>query len=139
VTLTLKEFRERTLTGASEREIVVSDFDETKEILEATGLTFATFQESRRETWKYNEVEIVLDEWPWLNPYIEVEGPSEETVQKVAGELGFSWDDAIFGATNSAYAAQYPDGRDSRNLIDIPEIRFGAPLPDVFKPLDEKA
>jgi adenylate cyclase class 2 len=138
VTLTLKEFREKTVTGASEREIIVSDFDETREILEAVGLKFATFQESKRETWHLGDVEVVLDEWPWLDPYIEIEGDNEESLKRVAAKLGFDWSDAVFGATNSAYAAQYPDGRDTKSLIDIPEIRFGAPLPDNFKPLDEK-
>ncbi|MFY9228286.1 MAG: class IV adenylate cyclase [Candidatus Microsaccharimonas sp.] len=137
VTLTFKEFRERSLTGASEREVVVSDFDETLAILKAAGIVFKTFQESKRETWSLNDVEIVLDEWPWLNPYIEIEGDSEEAVKAIAHQMGYSWDDAVFGATNAAYMAQYPDGRNSRDLIGLPEIKFGAPLPDIFKPLKE--
>jgi len=137
VTLTYKEFREKTLTGATEQEVVVSNFDETKAILESAGITFTTFQESRRETWKVGNVEVVLDEWPWLNPYIEIESDSEEAVKRMAAQLGFSWDDAVFGATNSAYAVQYPDGRNSRDLISLSEIRFGAPLPDIFKPAKE--
>ena len=134
VTLTYKEVREHSLTGASEQEIIVSDFDETKAILESIGHKFATYQESRRETWKLDGVEVVLDEWPWLDPYIEIEGDSEEVVQATAKKLEFSWDDAVFGGANRAYAIQYLNAGDSLNLLDIPEIRFGAPLPDLMKP-----
>jgi len=112
---------------------VVSDFDETKAIMEAMGITFVTFQESRRETWKLGEVEVVLDEWPWLDPYIEIEGESEELVKEAAAQLGFSWENAVFGSTNVAYAAQYPLGEDPSNLISLNEVRFGAPLPEIFQ------
>lgn len=132
ITLTYKEFREKSLTGASEREVVVSDFDETKAIMEAMGITFVTFQESRRETWKLGEVEVVLDEWPWLDPYIEIEGESEELVKEAATQLGFSWENAVFGSTNVAYAEQYHIA-DSVNLAGLDEIRFGAPVPEIFQ------
>lgn len=138
VTMTYKEFHERSITGAKEREVVVSNFDETKAILEASGIEFTTFQESKRETWKLDDVEVVLDEWPWLHPYIEIEGDEEELVKDVATKLGFDWHTAVFGATNAAYMEQYPEGRASRDLVSLPEIRFGAPLPDIFKPLEVK-
>ena len=133
VTLTFKEFREKTLTGASEREVRVSDFDETKAILEEVGIKFTTFQESKRETWRLDEVEIVLDEWPWIPRYIEIEGPTEAVVEEVAEKLGFDWNDAVFGSADVIYALEYPD-REVRGVIDIPEVRFGEPIPSAFHP-----
>lgn len=131
VTLTFKLFKEKTLTGASEREIVVSDFDETKAILEEAGLKFSTFQESKRETWKLGEAEVVLDEWPWIPRYIEIEGPSEAIVKDVAKQLGYDWSDAVFGSADVIYGMEFPN-RTVRGVIDISEVRFGAPVPPEF-------
>src|SRR5438105_2447431 len=84
ITLPWKEFRSQSLTGAFERAVTVSDFDETVEILKAAGLDYLSYQESKRETWTLGDVEIVLDEWPWINPYIEIEGPTEASVEETA-------------------------------------------------------
>lgn len=53
------------------------------------GLPYKPFQESKRETWEFEDEEIMLDEWPWLKPYIEVEGNSEVQVHKISEQLGF--------------------------------------------------
>jgi len=135
VTLTLKEFKNDSLTGAQEREIVVSDFDDTVLILTELNLSYRTFQESKRETWMSvhpdGQVEVVLDEWPWLDTYIEIEGPSEAAVRDVAEKLGFSWQEATFGSVDVAYKEQYPD-MSTRGVIDVGDVRFGAPLPKEF-------
>ena len=133
VTLTFKEFKSLSLTGAQEHEVEVSDFDTMLAILKEMGLPPKTFQESKRETWMLGNVEVVLDEWPWLNTYIEIEGPSEELVRKTAGSMGFTWKDAVFGSVDAAYKLQYPH-MIGRGVIDIPEVRFGDPVPDIFKP-----
>lgn len=133
VTLTYKQFgAENSLTSAKEIEVVVSDFDDTLAIFAQADLISGSFQESRRETWTLGDVEVVLDEWPWVDPYIEIEGKSEESVKRAAAILGFSWDDAVFGSATQVYKAQYPDSN-AEGIIDIPEVRFGAPLPDLFK------
>jgi hypothetical protein len=90
------------------------------------------YQESRRETWQIDDVEVVLDEWPWLQPFIEIEGASEERVREVAGQLGFAWEDAVFGAVTQAYEAQYP-GTQAADIIMTPEIKFELPLPDILR------
>jgi adenylate cyclase class 2 len=131
-TLTFKEFKHHSLTGASEREIIVSDFDTTLAILKEAGLHHRTFQESKRETWMLDSVEIVLDEWPWLNTYIEIEGESEAEVRATAAKLGFSWDDAVFGSVDVVYKLQYPL-MVGRGVIDLTEVRFDDPLPAIFK------
>lgn len=133
VTLTLKEFTSQSLSGAREHEVEVGDFDTMLEILKDIGLPPITFQESKRETWMLGDVEIVLDEWPWLNPYIEIEGESEEIVKKTAADMGFDWADAVFGSVDEAYIRQYPHMK-GRGVIDLPEVRFSDPLPDIFKP-----
>lgn len=131
VTLTYKQVNEDSLTGAKEIEVVVSSFEDTIALLDQAGLAHKSFQESKRETWLVGEVEVVLDEWPWLKPYIEVEGSTEEGVQVVARQLGFDWADAVFGKVTSAYQVQYPDGN-SDKLVTIPVVAFDQPVPDII-------
>jgi adenylate cyclase class 2 len=76
--------------------------------------------------------EVVLDEWPWLNPFIEIEGHSEEAVQKAAVLLAFEWGNAVFGAVTQAYEAQYPN-TDAAEIIMLAEIKFNHPLPEILR------
>lgn len=131
VTATYKQFTENSLTGANEREIVVSDFDETIAIFGEFGLTYHTFQESKRETWKLGEAEVVIDEWPWIAPYIEIEGDSEAIVTNAAKALGFDWTYAVFGSVDVIYNKEFPE-MSVRGVIDIKEVRFGAQPPKEF-------
>lgn len=133
VTMTYKQFNSLTIDGVKEIEIEVSDFDEAVALLSAAGLPHGSYQESRRETWKLGEVEIVIDEWPWLRPYIEIEAPTEALVIETAEKLGFNWGDAIFGDVMAAYRVQYPHLGLQDTVGAIPSVRFGDPLPDLLK------
>ncbi len=133
VTLTYKQFESLSLHGASEIETTVGDFDKTVAILEAGGLKSKSYQESKRETWVLGEVEIVLDEWPWLKPYFEIEGPSEQAVRDTAQVLGFEWDnDACFGDVMVAYRAEYPWLTEQDTVGNLEFVRFDDPLPEMF-------
>lgn len=132
-TLTYKQFTERSLTGAKEIEVAVSDYDATVAILDQLGLQPITTQESRRETWQLGDVEVVIDEWPWLKPYIEIEAQSEDAVRAAANKLGFEWSDAVFGSVDAIYELKFPD-KTNRGVIDIREVRFGAAIPQEFTP-----
>lgn len=132
-TMTYKQFDEIGLHGAKEVEVVVSHFEDARSILQNSGLIPKSYQETKRETWKLGEVEVVIDEWPWLRPFIEIEGDSEQAVRDTAAALGFSWDDAVFGAATEAYRQQYTDLPPDFIMDDVPEIRFDAPLPERLK------
>jgi len=137
VTLTFKRRvnpESTTIDSVKEIEVEVSNFDDTVELLREAGWTYKTFQESKRETWHLDNVEVVIDEWPWLNPYVEIEGPSEEAVQRVAEQLGFSWDEALFGHVDYAYLRQYDFVEGFRGVIDLKEAKFDMPLPAQFLP-----
>lgn len=132
VTLTYKQFDDHdALSGVQEIEVTVSSFESTVAILEKGGLPYKSLQESRRETWRLNDVEVVLDEWPWLSPYIEIEGEGETAVRQAAEALGFEWSDAVFGSVTAAYQAEYPAG-DARKLITLPNVAFGEPIPGII-------
>ena len=132
-TVTYKQFNSLTIDGVKEIEVTVSDFDDAVALFIEAGLVYGSLQESRRETWKLGEVEIVIDEWPWLNPYIEIEGPSEELVVSTSEKLGFNWTDAIFGDVMAAYRVQYPHLGMDDTVGNLPEVRFNDPLPELLK------
>lgn len=48
-------------------------------------------------------VEIVIDHWPMLSPYCEIEWGNEELVQKAAQILWFDVADAFYWSTDLVY------------------------------------
>jgi adenylate cyclase, class 2 len=133
VTLTYKQFDTLSIDGAKEFAVQVDDFQTTLDLLEAAGLPHRSLQESKRETWNLDGAEVVLDEWPWLNPYIEIEGESEAHVRVVSQKLGFEWSNAVFGDVMAAYRKQYPHLTEQDTVGNIPEVRFGDELPDLLR------
>lgn len=133
ITLTYKQFNDLSVDGAKEYEIIVNDFQTTVDLLKVAGLPYRSFQESKRETWEFEDAEIVLDEWPWLNPYVEIEGNSEAHVREISEQLGFDWENALFGDVMAAYRVQYPHLTEKDTVGNILEVKFGDPLPELLK------
>lgn len=132
-TLTYKQFDSISIDGAKEFEVVVSDFWETVQLLEVAGLPYRSYQESKRETWRLGEGEVVLDVWPWLDPYVEIEGQDEMHVRSMSAQLGFDWKNAVFGGVMSAYCVQYPHLTADDTVAHLPKVAFDDPLPDLLK------
>ncbi len=133
VTLTYKQFASLSIDGAQEVEVVTSSFVDTVKIFTAIGFEVVSLQESKRETWKSAACEVVLDEWPWLDPYIEIEAPTESEVREVSVQLGLDWSEAKFGDVMVAYRDQYPYLNETQTVGKVPEVLFDAPLPDLLK------
>ncbi|HSQ97418.1 MAG TPA: CYTH domain-containing protein [Rickettsiales bacterium] len=133
ITMTYKRNNKETVDGTYEVEIKIDDFANGIELLSAIGIPYETYQESRRETWMLDNVEIVIDEWPWIKPYIEIEGKNEASVKMIAEKLGFDWKQAKFGSVMSAYIAEYPVmERDNILLSDLSEVKFGTMIPKLL-------
>ena len=115
-----------------EFETTIGSFLAAAEILEAIGLVSFSVQESKRETWRLDNVEVVLDIWPWLNSYIEIEGPSEPAIQMAARKLGFDWATAAFGSVDTAYRVQYPRMSAKDTVGDISNLSFDGVMPQWF-------
>ena len=135
VTLTFKRRavpdKETTINSTQEIETTVGDFDTAVEIFSEAGWKYTTYQESRRETWRLDGAEIVIDEWPWIKPSVEIEAGSEQTVRDVAEKIGFDWKDAVFGSIDIIYERDFPN-MSVRGVIDIKEVRFDDPVPAEF-------
>jgi adenylate cyclase class 2 len=133
ITIAYKQLDGLTIDGTQEIEIEVSNFDAAIQLLAAAGLPHGSFQETKREAWQLGEAEIVLDEWPWLKPFIEIEASSEAAVRKVAQQLGFEWADAKFGDVMTAYQAQYSHLTVNDCISCLASVKFGDPLPDLLQ------
>ncbi len=133
VTLTYKQFASLSIDGAKEVEVVTSSFEDTIKIFTQVGLEIVSLQESKRETWKNDTCEVVLDEWPWLDSYIEIEAPTETEVREASQQLGLDWSEAKFGDVMVAYRDQYPYLNETQTVGKVPEVLFDAPLPDLLK------
>ncbi len=81
-------FKQRLGTGKSgendkgmlEHETVVSNFDQTAEIMRKIGLTEKFNEEKRRIRYVHNGIEYDIDEMPLLKPYLEIEASSWEEI-----------------------------------------------------------
>ena len=135
IAVTYKQYDEISLTGAKEIEFSVSDYDTALAFMEAIGIRPKSMQEAKREIWKLDDAEIVIDEWPWLDPFIEIEAPTETAVKETAAQLGFHWKDAAFGDIMTAYRDRYPKiGTKPEDMVyNLPAVRFGDPLPEILR------
>ncbi len=130
ITLTFKQFVGKGVDAAREAETEVKSYSNTIAILQNIGLKVVSEQETKRETWKIDDVEVVLDVWPWLNDYIEIEGKDEDSIKQIAKKLGFSWKDAFFGDVMVAYQHQYPKiVKSGWHLAILTKVNFDIPRP----------
>jgi adenylate cyclase class 2 len=122
ITLSFKSFEGDKIEDQKEICLEVNDFDEAVKFLEEIGCEAKSYQESKREIWGLDGVEITIDEWPFLEPLVEVEGKSEEEVKRVSEKIGFDYDKALFCPTGQIYQAKYNIPEDKINTA--PRIVF---------------
>lgn len=128
ITLTIKIVGEDTIENQKEITLEVDNFNEAVELLETIGCEKKSFQETKRELWKLGNVEIMIDEWPYLEPFVEIEGPSEQDVKKISERLGFDYSKALFCSITTLYSQKYNLSHDYINN-QIPEITFNGKNP----------
>lgn len=103
-TLTLKEIRNDRINGTKEIEVVVDDFDQTYKILEKIGLTCRANQENKRISYKLKNVEIEIDFWPKIPPYLEIEAKSKKEIETIVKLLGFKMSQTTSIGVSKVYA-----------------------------------
>ena len=77
----------------SELEVTVSDFNVTRNLLEALGYQVALIYEKFRTTYRLGQTELMLDEMPY-GDFLEIEGNAED-IRQCAEHLGLTWSAAI--------------------------------------------
>jgi len=127
VTLSFKKTVNDTLEGTKDLTIAVEDFDKTNDFLLAIGMVLKSYQETKRERWDLDGVEVTIDTWPWIPTFVELEGRSEAQIKDAARRLGCDWTKAMFGAVASVYCLYYNVRIDEIN--EWKELTF-TPVPE---------
>lgn len=130
ITMSLKVVDGERIENQKEICLKVDSFDEGVNLLLSLGCEKKSYQETKRELWTLDSTEVTLDEWPFLSPFVEVEGKSEEAVKAVSEKLGFDYAQALFGAVDILYIRQYPYLTKER-INQAPRIVFGDENPFV--------
>jgi len=107
ITMSFKMVDGNNIENQKEISLVIDDFKKGTEFLEAIGCRKKAYQETKREIWKLDNVEICIDEWPFLEPFVEIEGGSEKEVMAVSEKLGFNYSEALFCAVGLIYSKKY--------------------------------
>jgi adenylate cyclase class 2 len=108
ITMSLKVVDGDRIEDQKEICLKVDSFEQAEALLLALGCRKKAYQETKRELWLSDGVEITIDEWPFLEPFVEIEGASETSVKEVAERLGLDYSQAVFGAVDVVYVRRYP-------------------------------
>lgn len=73
-----------------ETEMEVPSIESGNAILEQLGFSFRNYQEKKRTTYVLEKIEIDIDEWPLIPPYLEVEGESDKQINSIIRKLELS-------------------------------------------------
>lgn len=134
ITMSYKRVAEEKVDGVEEVELEIDSFEKGRKFLRALGLNEKAYQETKRMRYeaKRGAVELDIDTWPGLEPWLEIEAESQDLVREYAEKLGFDWKDAYFGGADVPYAEAYEDI--SRDWIcnECARLEFGN-LPDKLK------
>lgn len=85
---------EYNIDEVKEIEILVNDFETANKLIEELGYYRKKKLEKKRQTFHYKNLEIVIDESPLLEPYIEIEGENINDIYELVNLLGYKKEDA---------------------------------------------
>jgi adenylate cyclase class IV len=111
-----------------EKEVIVNTWEDGVSWVHSQGFKPTAYQENTRETWSKPDVqnlEITIDIWPGLSPFVEIEASSETAVQFFAEELGFDFSQGVAGGVEIVYQLEL--GIDKDIIKSLPEITFENP------------
>ncbi len=117
-----------TISTVHEREIVVSQWQDGVAWVTAQEFKSSAYQETMRECWQHPDrhtVEISIDHWPGLNPFVEIEATTAEAVKCIAMELGFNPSQGIAGGAGIVYMLE--TGLPESVFNRLPRITFDCP------------
>ncbi len=107
ITMSLKVVDGDKIEDQKEACVTVSNYAEAEMILTTLGCERKAYQETKRELWILDDVEVTIDTWPFLETFIEVEGATEGVVRSVSEKLKMNWGEARFCSVAPLYSEKY--------------------------------
>jgi len=118
--ITYKEKRDSGVTGTSEIEVEVGDFEKASQIFEKIpGFKDKYYQENYRTQYILPQGEVNIDEWPQIPPILDIEAKDEKGVAEILRLLDLTGKDAGHIGHVEIYK------RYSIDLHSIKELKFG--------------
>jgi len=110
---------EYNIDAVDETEMQISDFNIGIELMKQLGYFFRNYQEKRRIMYmSENGLEIDIDFWPMIPPYLEIEGKKEEDIYNMVNILGFKKTDVKIANTDDIYKIY------GMNIYNFKELKF---------------
>ncbi len=123
ITMSLKIVDGDKIENQKEICLKIDSFENGAYLLRMTGCVEKAYQENMRELWHLGDTEITIDEWPFLEPFVEIEAKSEEAVRTASKKLDFDYAQAKFCAVGTLYSEKYGFHEDRFNN-ETPKIVF---------------
>jgi len=113
VTMSLKIVDGGKITDQKEFEFIAENAADACEFLEKMGAVEKARSEKRRENWDLDGCEISIDEWPFLESFIEVESRNEDSVRAAVEKMGFEYGKCRICAVDVLYHEKYGISEDA--------------------------
>jgi adenylate cyclase, class 2 len=121
ITMSWKSHKSEAIDDQKELSITVDNFDSAVELLQKIGCSPESYQETRRELWTLDGVEITVDTWPVYGSFVEVESTSEEAVRNASEKIGFDWSKAVFCTINQLFQRKFGE---HAKVSKVPRLTF---------------
>ena len=119
VTTTLKLFDgQQNIESVKEVEMVVSDFNAAFTIFSKLKFDTSRYVENYREVWAIENCYIMVDRYPALDTFVEIEGSSKEVVLALVNQLGLDVSKGVYGPTALLYQEKYKISRSDFEAIE---------------------
>lgn len=99
-----------------EVEVLVNDFEKTALLMQKIGFMEKHYVENRRIRYVLNEIEFDIDTYPLLDPYLEIEAPTWEEIDRAIMLLGLNPKERRIFSTYQIYQLKGIDGNDYQIL-----------------------
>ncbi|HYF82457.1 MAG TPA: hypothetical protein VEB00_05450 [Clostridia bacterium] len=106
-----------------EIEVKVDSLEKGNLLLSELGFFYRNYQEKKRISYLYKDkISIDIDFWPFIPPYIEIEGENKDEIYEVARMLGYGNDEIKVMNTDEVYLIY------GINIYDYKELKLDRPL-----------
>jgi len=123
VTLTCKIFNSHSKYPKEDEIELKADFDDAYHFLLNCGLKQKSYIETKREKWSHPLVkEIVIDHWPGLEPYMEIDCENEKNLQKAIKMFDIDKKHVYYEGVHELYKNKYNINK--KNFIRLPKLDF---------------
>ncbi len=100
-----------------EQNVKAEDFEETTKMFEELGFVVTTYFEKKRAVFKLDNAEIVIDEYPKIPPFMEIEAENQDKIEEMIEKLGLKDNERSSHTINGLLKEKYSD-------IELNNLKF---------------